>query len=305
MVSNNWRTMPRTILRDTVQSIQRNSLMSIAAVFSIMAALIILGVFLILTINVNQATANVENSQELQIFLTADCTAEQQAAIESALQNNAMVANIRYESSEEALQNFSEELGNDSALLSSYNETNNPMPASFLVQVNDPENMDELQATMQSYIGQGVEYVKYGESYFGALLSFNNFANTLSLVVFVVLSIISLFLIYNTIRLTVFARRKEIGIMKYVGATNAYIRAPFVLEGMALGVIAAVVAILAIRLCYYYILGILSGNMLMPLTSLMATPDQVIGQLIFFFLLYGVIIGAIGSVFAIRKFLDV
>ena len=216
-----------------------------------------------------------------------------------------MVANVSFESSDQALANFSEELGDDSTLLDSFNSSNNPMPASFLIEAKNPEDMENLKAFVLQYEGQGVEYVKYGEDYFNALLSFNSFANTLSLIVFVVLSIISLFLIYNTIKLTVFARRKEIGIMKYVGATNAYIRAPFIIEGMFLGIVAAVVAILSIRLCYYYILGILSGNILMPMTSIMATPDQVMGRLIFFFLLYGVVIGAIGSVFAIRKFLDV
>lgn len=305
MAGKHWQTMPRSIIRDAIQSIKRNSLMSIAAVFSIMAALIILGIFLLLTINVSQATENIESNQQMQIFLSQDCTDEQRTAIESALQNNELVAKIDFESSDQALQNFSEELGQDSTLLDSFNETNNPMPASFLVEVKNPEDMESLKAFALQFEGQGVEYVKYGEDYFNALLSFNSFANTLSLIVFIVLSVISLFLIYNTIKLTVFARRKEIGIMKYVGATNAYIRAPFILEGMFLGIVAAVVALLSIRLCYYYILGILNGNVLMPMTTILATPDQVMGRLIFFFLLYGVVIGAVGSVFAIRKFLDV
>ena len=97
----------------------------------------------------------------------------------------------------------------------------------------------------------------------------------MSIVVLIVLSVISLFLIYNTIKLTVFARRKEIGIMKYVGATDAYIRTPFVLEGTFLGLIAAVVAVMIVRLAYYYILGMLGGSVLLPMTSALATPDQV------------------------------
>lgn len=93
--------------------------------------------------------------------------------------------------------------------------------------------------------------------------------------------------------------------MKYVGATDSYIRMPFVLEGTALGVVAAVVALLAIRLGYYFVLGLLGGNALISITSTLATPSFVIGQLVIFFLIYGVVIGALGSVFAIRKFLDV
>ena len=147
--------------------------------------------------------------------------------------------------------------------------------------------MDDVKAFALTYQDKGVEYVKYGEEYINALLNFNHFANTMS------------------IKLTVFARRKEIGIMKYVGATDAYIRTPFVLEGTFLGLIAAVMAVMIVRLAYYYILGMLGGSVLLPMTSALATPDQVMGQLIFFFTVYGVVIGAVGSVFAIRKFLDV
>lgn len=93
--------------------------------------------------------------------------------------------------------------------------------------------------------------------------------------------------------------------MKYVGATNAYIRAPFILEGTLLGLIGAIVAFLIIRITYYYVLGLVGGNLFLPVDASLASPEAVMGQLIFFFLLYGGFIGAIGSVFAIRKFLDV
>ena len=319
MRSNHWKTMPRTILRDTAQSMQRNSLMSIAAVFSIIAALIILGIFLVLTINIRQATANVESQLEMKIFLKVDYTEEQRAGLERDLKANPLISEVRFETKDEALENFSSSLDDYTGLLSDFSSENNPMPASFIIQVKDSESMDDVKAFALTYQDKGVEYVKYGEEYINALLNFNHFANTMSIVVLIVLSVISLFLIYNTIKLTVFARRKEIGIikltvfnrareisiMKYVGATDAYIRTPFVLEGTFLGLIAAVVAVMIVRLAYYYILGMLGGSVLLPMTSALATPDQVMGQLIFFFTVYGVVIGAVGSVFAIRKFLDV
>ena len=123
--------------------------------------------------------------------------------------------------------------------------------------------------------------------------------------VVIVLSVISYFLIYNTIKLTVFARRKEIGIMKYVGATDGYIRAPFLLEGAILGIIAALAATLAIRTGYFYVLGYLSGNALMPISANLASPALVISQIVVFFLIYGIVIGTFGSRVAISKFLDV
>lgn len=305
MRGNFWSTMPRTIFRDTFQSMKRNSLMSIASVLSIMAALIILGIFLVLSINIRQATASVESSLEMKIFLSEGYTQDQKAAIEQALKDNAMIAGVRFESEDEALSNFSDSIDDYTGLLSSFNSENNPMPASFIVQVVDSDSMSQVKDFAMTYKDKGVEYVNYGEDYVNALLNFNRFANTLSVVVVIVLSVISLFLIYNTIKLTVFARRKEIGIMKYVGATDAYIRTPFILEGMFLGVIAALVAVLLIRLAYYFILGYINGSILMSISTDFASPAMVIGQLVIFFVIYGVVIGAVGSVIAIRKFLDV
>lgn len=305
MPNSQWRAMSRSVFRDTANSIKRNSLMSLASVFCIMAALVILGFFLVLTINIQQATANVESQLEIKVFLKQDCSDSEKTRIQQALEDNDLVESVTFESKEQALNNFSGELSNYSSLLSAYNSGNNPMPESFIVRAKSAENMGEIKSFAESLNSPGIEYVKYGEDYIRALTNFNRFANLLSVVVTIVLSVIALLLIYNTIKITVFARRKEIGIMKYVGATDAYIRVPFVLEGMILGIIAAVVALLAIRGGYYYILGFLTGNSLISVTSTLASPGSVVAQLSVFFLLYGVVIGAVGSVFAIRKFLDV
>jgi len=299
------KTMPRNVIRDTMKSIERNNLMSAASVLSVIAALIILGIFLILTINVQEVTKDVESKLELKIFLQSDFSDTQKETIEQALEKSDLIENVTFESAEEALEKFTVSLEDYAPLLSGYNSENNPMPASFVVRVTDPEDMDEVQTLAMSFEGEGVEYVRYGQEYVEALVSFNKFTNTLSIVVLVVLSMISIFIIYNTIKLTVFARRREIGIMKYVGATNAYIRAPFILEGTLLGLMGAIVAFLIIRITYYYILGLVGGNLFLPVDASLASPDAVMGQLIFFFLIYGGFIGAVGSIFAIRKFLDV
>lgn len=299
------KTMPKNVIRDTMKSIERNNLMSIASVLSVIAALIILGIFLILTINVQEVTKDVESKLELKIFLQENYTETQKATIEQALEKSDLIENVTFESSAEALDNFKSSLEDYAPLLNGYNSENNPMPASFIVRVTDPKDMEDVQTLAMSFKDQGVEYVRYGQEYVEALVSFNKFTNTLSIVVLAVLSMISIFIIYNTIKLTVFARRREIGIMKYVGATNAYIRAPFILEGTLLGLIGAIVAFLIIRITYYYILGLVGGNLFLPVDASLASPNAVMGQLIFFFLIYGGFIGAIGSVFAIRKFLDV
>ncbi|WP_242825051.1 permease-like cell division protein FtsX [Acetobacterium woodii] len=299
------KTMPKNVVRDTLKSIERNNLMSAASVLSVIAALIILGIFLILTINVQEVTKDVESKLELKIFLQSGFTDTQKATIEQALKKSDLIENVTYESAEEALEKFTVSLEDYAPLLSGYNSENNPMPASFVVRVKDPKDLEAVQDLAISFKGEGVEYVRYGQEYVEALVSFNKFTNTLSLIVLVVLSMISIFIIYNTIKLTVFARRREIGIMKYVGATNAYIRAPFILEGTLLGLIGSIVAFLIIRITYYYILGLVGGNLFLPVDASLAAPDVVMKELLFFFLIYGGFIGAVGSVFAIRKFLDV
>lgn len=302
---NAVKTMPKNILRDTVQSIERNNLMSAASVVSVVAALLILGIFLILTINVEEVTKDIESQLELTVFLQKDYTQAQQEDIEDALDSSSLIESVDFESAEEALENFTVSLDDYAPLLSGYNSENNPMPASFIVRVKDPEDLDAVQQLAMEFEGDGVEYVRYGQEYVEALISFSNFTNTLSIAVLIVLSLISVFIIYNTIKLTVFARRREIGIMKYVGATNTYIRTPFILEGMFLGMIGSLIAYLVIRVTYFYVLGVIGSNVFLPVDASLASPEMVLSQLLVFFLLYGVIIGAVGSVFAIRKFLDV
>ncbi|WKY48508.1 permease-like cell division protein FtsX [Eubacteriaceae bacterium ES3] len=302
---SSFKTMPKNILRDTIQSIERNNLMSAASVVSVVAALLILGIFLILTINVEEVTKDIESQLELTVFLQEDFTDSQKDTIEEAFDESDMIESVDFESAEEALEKFTVSLEDYAPLLSGYNSENNPMPASFIVKVKDPQDLEAVQELAMEYEGEGVEYVRYGQEYVEVLISFNNFTNTLSIGVLIVLSLISIFIIYNTIKLTVFARRREIGIMKYVGATNTYIRTPFILEGLFLGVIGAVIAYMVIRVTYFYILGIIGTSSFLPVDAQLASPTTVLSQLIIFFLLYGGIIGAVGSVFAIRKFLDV
>lgn len=300
-----WLIMPKTMVRDTFQSLKRNTLISIAAMLSIVAALIILGVFLMLSINIRSATANIESSLEIKAFLEEGYTKQQKETIEKALEENPLITDVHFESEDEALESFSSDIEDYSNLLNNFNSGNNPLPASFVIHAKDAENLEEVKTFVENYEGKGVEYIKHGDDYIDALTRFNGFMNAISIVILVVLSLISFYLIYNTIRLTLFARRKEIGIMKYIGATNAYIRTPFVIEGTLLGIIAAIVSVLILRLSYYYLLGMIGATMLISTSSFLASPTLVLTQLFLIFLSYGIIIGAAGSVFAIRKFLNV
>ena len=297
-------SMLKSIFRDTAQSIERNNLMSIASILSVVAALIILGIVVIFTVNLQHITENVESAMELRVFMKTEYTEDQKTSVETALRGNSQVTGISFESKDEALEKFSSSLDDYSGLLKGYDSSNNPMAASFIVQVQNPEDLGSVKSFAEGLASQGVDYVKYGEEYVNALVSFSKFSNTLCIVILAVLSVISVFIIYNTIKLTCFARRREIGVMKYVGATDWYIRLPFILEGTFLGCLGALVAMLIIRTGYYYAIAYVTNAVNMPMNSDLVSPALIMGPIFVFCLVYGIIIGAFGSLFSIRKFLN-
>lgn len=294
-----------SIIREAVQSLERNRLMTIAAGISIVAALIILGVFILISANIQNATRNVETNLEIKVFLRDDTTAEQKEAIYQALIADPNVGSIRFETKAEALDNFSSQLQDYTDLLDSYTGDNNPLPESYILTVKSGDEIQSVVSLANSFQDQGVEYVKYGENYVNSLLRFNHFINIVSVVILVIMSIIALFLIYNTIRLTVVNRSREIQIMKYVGATDMYIQAPFVLEGIILGVLSAAIAVFFIRLVYLYILGQVNGLVMLSVSDTFISPNRIFAQLSGVFFGYGILVGTIGSIIATRKFLDV
>lgn len=302
---NRFFPMVGSIFRDTTISIERNNLMSLASILSVMAALIILGIFTLFSANLTYITDNIESALEMKVFLQANISEAEQAKLESYLQQNALVKDVRFESKDEALDKFSDSLEEYSGMLEGYNSENNPLASSYVVSLDDPSHFEELKAELEATTGMGVDYVKYGEDFLNVMMDFSNFSQTLSLIILGILTIISIFVIYNTIKLTCFARRREISFMKYVGATNWYIRMPFVLEGMFLGGIGAVIATLILRTAYLYILAYVNSSVYLPMDSPLLSPSTIILPIFIFGIVYGVVIGAFGSIFSIRKFLDV
>ena len=230
---------------------------------------------------------------------------EDDGDVENKLKANDQITEVSYISAEQALADFSASLKEYSGLLNGYNASNNPMQASFNVKIADPMRIKEVKAYAETLSGDGVSSVKYGEEYVDALTTFSRFTTIFCVALIIVLSVVSLFIIYNTIKLTCFARRREIRVMRYVGASNWYIRAPFVLEGTILGFIAAILALLLIRLNYFFLLSYVQQAVYLPMNAQLVPPQQIMGPLAIFSILYGVIIGSVGSLVSMRKFLDV
>ena len=273
--------------------------------FSVVCALLIVGVITALVINVNYITQNIEDSLEVKVYLDDNITTTQQEEIYKKLINYEIVESVTYQSKAEALESFAQTLGEENrSYLSTYTPDNSPFPAAYIVKITDTSRIKEIyELTIDM---PGVQDVNYGEKTVTSLLSFNSFVNTLSIIIFVVLSLIAVFIIYNTIKITVFSRRSEISIMKYIGATDWYIRFPFIIEGSILGLLGAVVAILLIRNLYYFLIGYILGSAsLITLGSSLAPASMVIGRISIYFILYGLVLGSVGSGFSIKKFLHV
>lgn len=293
-----------SILKETAQSLSRNTLISIAAVISIIAALIILGLFIIFTANVNKMTNAAESNSEIKIFLRDAISDEQRTNFYQILEDDDRISEITYESKEEALENFTEHLNEYSGLLSNYSGENNPLPESYIVKAYNIEDLAQIKELAEQY-PDVVEYVRYRENFIDSLTNFSNFVNYLSLGLLIIMSVIALYLIYNTIRLTVSNRSKEIEIMKSVGATNEFIQIPFILEGTFIGLVASILSLLLICLVYYYGIGFLSGSLFFTVEEVIVTPGNLVLLLLISFVLYGGIIGSAGAAFATHKYLDV
>lgn len=295
----------KSTTRDTVQSIGRNSLMSMVSIVSIVAALLILGIFVIFSVNVQEITQNVEAALELKVFIKKDATVDQINNLEQELLKNDAVESVTFQSAEDALKEFSDSLEEYSGLLSGYTNANNPMRASYTLRIQRSDDIMPVKSYCESLTDMGVDYVKYGEEYVDFLMKFSRYSKIFCAVMVVILTLVSGFIIFNTIKLTCFARRHEIRVMRYVGAPDWYIRMPFVLEGTFLGAMGAVAAILLIRTSYYFLIAYVKQSVYMPMDSALVSPMALLIPLSWACLLYGIIVGASGSLFSIRKFLDV
>lgn len=280
-------------------SMKRNRVMSFASITTVAASLFIFGVFMLMVLNVNQLMKNVENGIEIKAFLKTDLTTMKEKSIKKEIKEISGVREINYESKEQALEKFKKQLGEKKDLANGL-ELDNPLPASFIIKVNKPSDVSNVSKTIKSI--EGIDQVKDGQQMVDKIVKVSRFIKGLSLVLMTILGIISISLIANTIKLTVFARKREIGIMKYMGATDWFIRWPFVFEGMLLGLFGSLVSILLLYGGYSYAAkAVVTSDVIFTLLP----AKQLMPSLIKEFAGIGVLLGGFGSIVSIRKFLVV
>jgi cell division transport system permease protein len=285
---------------DALKSLKRNKTITFASIITVAATLFIFGVFLIVAQTINMGVESVESKVEIKAYLVDEITSQEQSNVESILKGVEGVKEITYESKEEAFEKFKERLGEDNAILAGFSEDRNPLPNSFVVSLDEPEAAMRVEEALTGV--RGVEDVGNERETVERIIGLAKIIRTMGVVIFMILVLVSLFLISNTIKLTVYSRRREIGIMKFVGATDWFIRWPFLIEGMIMGLIGGMIAVGVVFFAYQLVYADITQSLFY---AGLVKPGEVLNNFSWQFGLTGVVIGALGSFIALKRFLDV
>ncbi len=293
------RYSTRFFLKQAFVSIWRNGVMSAASVAVLMSCLVVLGAFVLLVANLNANLDNIAKLNVIMVFCEYDLTDEETKDVEAQINKLPNVDNCKHITKEESLKKMKDESKNP-AVYDDMSGENNPLCESFEVTYADDDETKvfDLEAKLKK-----IEGVREINSVYQTAKTIDNFKNGIMLVFawfLVILFVVSVFVIINTIKQSVFARRHEITVMRYVGATNTFITMPFVFEGVIIGVVASAVAYLIEMFLYNYV-----GKTALGSVSFVSIIDNntVALPLLGGFVLVGILTGIIGSCASLRKYL--
>ncbi|MGP1570306.1 MAG: permease-like cell division protein FtsX [Eubacteriales bacterium] len=291
----------RYTLKQGIIQIFRNRNMGIASIFSITAMLLILGLFFVILTNITLAMNSVkEDFETLQVYLLEETDREAADNLISTIAGYNGVASATYLSKDEALENWRKDWKDSAYLLDSL--PSNPLPNSIVVTVSKIEYADVVVNKLQNL--EGIEGVKYYKDTVEKLIRVTNSIKLAGFVIIVFLVIVSVVVVSNTIKLTVLARVREIEIMKYVGATNWFIRGPFLVEGIIIGLISSLISAGLVSIIYGKIIENVGDQIFVILGTPMVPLNFLASNLVYIFVSIGVSVGVCGSIISMRKFLD-
>ena len=301
----NWSSF-KYLARQGLHSMVKNRLMSVASIGVLTVCLLITGVAGLFTLNVGSLMDYLGSQNETVVYLDEDLTEEGLAAVDSALRSISGLREVTYVSKDEALERMKESMGDNAYLFDVFEGSENPFLANYRVVLDDVSDLPEIQPQLEAI--EGVSSVGAPMQLSQMFTSVHKGVSLVCVILVAVLGFVSVVVISNTIRLTVFARRKEINIMKYVGATNGFIRLPFFVEGIAVGLIAGLISS-AIVLGGYQLLLIYSvdfpafwGSIL---NDVLLGMNQIWWKVLVAFLAFGSLIGSVCTATSIRKYLHV
>lgn len=292
------------LVKKGISSIWKNFLMSFASFCILMVSLLLVSCAVLLMMNVNKIMSNIEDTNEITIYLKEDISDKQVEHIKSVLEKNQDITDVKYYSKEQALDDFRDNMAEYSELLDYLDK--NPMPETFLVRVKDLSKIRHVVNTVNDI--EGVEQTKAPYDFASVLVQIRNTFTLIGGAVLIALVVVSIVIVSNSIRTSVFARRNEISIMRYVGATSGFIKAPFFVEGMFIGILAGAAAWGLTWLIYDSVFALFSADL---------TVWQMFGfygltpfrDIMWYVLAVncaaGALLGAVGTVFSTGKYLKV
>jgi len=283
---------------EAARSLLRNSWFAISSVGIVAVSLIILGVSVLLVVNANSLAASVESDVEITVFMKNEASERQVDELRKRLKELDGVQEISFISREEGLASMRESLGDVVEGM----EENNPLPHAFRVKTRNADQVPVVALQAERFIE--VDKVRYGQGFVERLLSITAWVRLAGVFGVALLTASAIFLIASTIRLSVYARHKEINIMKFLGATNWFVRGPFVLEGMFLGFIGALLAATVVIFSYQALAARVSASISLSFFNLV-TNNGLFLQLTVGLLVLGLFIGALGSFISLRRHLEV
>lgn len=286
-------------IQEVFLSLKRNNWMSAASIGTVAVSLFVLGVFLILVLNMNRLASSLESQVQISVYLADDLKKADRDDLAFDIKNMQGIESIKFVSRDEAKERLAQRLGDQKYLLDALGEQN-PLPDAFELTVKQPDMVETAAKAIEKM--PGVEAAKYGQDVVENLFAITRLMRIFGVALMLLLAGATLFIISNTIRLTVFARRKEIAIMKYVGATDWFIRWPFLLEGIVLGFVGGIIAALVLRSFY----AAMAAKIYDTLTFFPLMPQYPFMNYVAIAIIFsGMAIGAIGSTISLKRFLKV
>lgn len=296
-----FRMLGRSI-RDASKSIVRNISLSLASILCIAITLILLGSFLIASYNIDKFTKDIKKDVSVIVFIDSSLSEIKINNLKNEISSNSNVTKLTYESKEQVRDKLSQESDTLKTIMETWQKNENPLYGTFEFKVNKLETINETVAEIKAL--NGVSMVEYGESFVTSLLGVVKTVQNIVIVTITALVIVTAFLIANTIKLTITARKAEIGIMRLVGASNMTIKLPFIFEGLFLGLIGSVVPIIICIYGYSAMYNNLGGTVFTPIIKLIK-PEPFVYAISLMLVLIGVLVGMWGSARAVRKHLRV
>ncbi|GAE27127.1 cell division protein FtsX [Halalkalibacter wakoensis JCM 9140] len=275
--------------------------MTFASISAVAVMLLVVGVFLLLIMNVNNVASTIEDDVEIKVYIELTATEEQQEELLTEIEELPNIESIVYVDKEEGLDQLIDSLNESGEVFESIREEN-PLNDAFVVRATSPQLTEQVAETIEPLAN--VERVNYGRDFIERLFAVTDLVRMIGLILVVGMLFTAMFLIANTIKITILSRKREIQIMKLVGATNGFIRWPFFIEGLLLGVIGALVPILLIGFGYSYLINNFGARIEIMFFSLVS-PFPLVWQVAALLVAIGAFIGMWGSMMSVRKFLKV